>query len=157
MKNEISRKVGVITMHSVINYGSFLQAYATQTIIEKLGYECEIIDYQFPNDWHFKRGVFGVSGIKSQLLNIIHKVGIKPGHRKKTKLKKATKKYLHLSKMYRNPCEIKRTPQSMIFMLQGVIKHGIRNTQKEMMFFFCRLLLKMLRKYRFLLVLQGGI
>lgn len=110
MKNEISRKVGVITMHSVINYGSFLQAYATQTIIEKLGYECEIIDYQFPNDWHFKRGVFGVSGIKSQLLNIIHKVGIKPGHRKKTKLKKATKKYLHLSKMYRNPCEIKRTP-----------------------------------------------
>lgn len=64
MKNKALKKVGVVTMHKVINYGSFLQAYATQFIIEKLGYECEIIDYEFPNKWHFEKGVIGTSGVK---------------------------------------------------------------------------------------------
>ena len=38
-------KVDVITRHSVANYGSILQSYATQKAIEGLGHECEIIDY----------------------------------------------------------------------------------------------------------------
>lgn len=38
-------KVAVITRHAISNYGSLLQAYATQKIFEKLGNSCEIIDY----------------------------------------------------------------------------------------------------------------
>lgn len=38
-------KVAVITRHAISNYGSLLQAYATQKTIEKIGYNCEIIDY----------------------------------------------------------------------------------------------------------------
>ena len=38
-------KVSVITRHAITNYGSLLQALATQVIIEKLGYDCEIINY----------------------------------------------------------------------------------------------------------------
>lgn len=38
-------KVAVITRHAVSNYGSLLQAIATQHIIENLGHSCEIIDY----------------------------------------------------------------------------------------------------------------
>ena len=38
-------KVDVITRHSVANYGSILQSYATQKAIEELNHECEIIDY----------------------------------------------------------------------------------------------------------------
>lgn len=38
-------KVSIITRHSVINYGSLLQAYAIQKVIEKLGHTCEIVDY----------------------------------------------------------------------------------------------------------------
>ena len=38
-------KVGIITMHKVMNYGSILQAYATQEIVRNLGYDCELIDY----------------------------------------------------------------------------------------------------------------
>lgn len=40
------KKVDVITRHAIGNYGSILQAYATQIVFEKLGYDCEIIDYQ---------------------------------------------------------------------------------------------------------------
>lgn len=39
------KKVAVITRHSVANYGSVLQSYATQKIFESLGTECVIIDY----------------------------------------------------------------------------------------------------------------
>ncbi|WP_296877266.1 polysaccharide pyruvyl transferase family protein [Thomasclavelia sp.] len=39
-------KISIITMHRIVNYGSVLQAYATQYIFEKMGCETEIIDYQ---------------------------------------------------------------------------------------------------------------
>lgn len=38
-------KVGVITRHAVPNYGSLLQSYATQVVLEKMGYDVEIINY----------------------------------------------------------------------------------------------------------------
>ena len=41
-------KVAIITLHRVYNYGSVLQAYATQTIFEREGLETYIIDYITP-------------------------------------------------------------------------------------------------------------
>jgi hypothetical protein len=38
-------KISIITLHTVKNYGSVLQAYATQKKFEKMGCEVEIIDY----------------------------------------------------------------------------------------------------------------
>jgi polysaccharide pyruvyl transferase WcaK-like protein len=38
-------KICIITLHRVFNYGSALQAYATQKIFEQTGNEVEIIDY----------------------------------------------------------------------------------------------------------------
>lgn len=38
-------KINIITRHAPANYGSLLQTYATQLILEKLGYESEIINY----------------------------------------------------------------------------------------------------------------
>ena len=40
-------RIGIITMHRVLNIGSVLQAYATQKAFEKLGYESELIDYKY--------------------------------------------------------------------------------------------------------------
>lgn len=42
------KTVGIITVHRYHNYGSALQAYATQRIFEQLGYEAFIIDYKCP-------------------------------------------------------------------------------------------------------------
>lgn len=39
-------RLGIITFHSVINYGSALQAYAMQEGIAKLGVDTELIDYR---------------------------------------------------------------------------------------------------------------
>ena len=38
-------KVGLLTFHNTLNYGSALQVFATQEALKKLNIECEIIDY----------------------------------------------------------------------------------------------------------------
>lgn len=42
------KKASLITMHRIYNYGSVLQSYATQRILEDAGLECEILDYISP-------------------------------------------------------------------------------------------------------------
>ena len=39
------KTITVITLHNIRNYGSVLQALATQHIMEMLGLECTLIDY----------------------------------------------------------------------------------------------------------------
>lgn len=41
------KTIGIITILKTNNYGAELQAYATQAILNKLGYDAEIIDYLF--------------------------------------------------------------------------------------------------------------
>jgi len=48
----MGKKVGLITIHDIFNYGSVLQSYATQKVLTDLGYEVEIIDYKYPNAYH---------------------------------------------------------------------------------------------------------
>jgi hypothetical protein len=40
-------RIGIITMHKVLNCGSALQAYALQRKLREMGYESEIIDYKY--------------------------------------------------------------------------------------------------------------
>ena len=42
------KKIAIITLHAVRNYGSVIQAWATQRIFEKMGYKAVIIDYRRP-------------------------------------------------------------------------------------------------------------
>lgn len=39
-------KVGILTMHRVYNYGSFMQAYALRRTIESMGHEVELRDFK---------------------------------------------------------------------------------------------------------------
>lgn len=39
------KKIGLITIHDTLNYGSLLQTYALYKAIESLGVEIELIDY----------------------------------------------------------------------------------------------------------------
>ncbi len=46
-----NKKIDIITLHRTVNYGSVLQAYATQQVLMKMGYDVEIIDY-YPERLH---------------------------------------------------------------------------------------------------------
>lgn len=57
-------KVGILSMQRIINYGSFLQAYALKTLLEEQGHKVQFVDYRVgmplieSNDAN-KRGVLG--------------------------------------------------------------------------------------------------
>lgn len=52
-------RIGIITIHRLINFGTALQAYALQKYLQKTtDHQIEIIDYVFPNSFHKKRKTF---------------------------------------------------------------------------------------------------
>lgn len=51
----MKKKIGILTMHKVLNFGSALQAYALLKKIESIGFFTELIDYSYPNAEHCKR------------------------------------------------------------------------------------------------------
>lgn len=72
MNDFFKKKVGVLTFHMAHNYGAMLQAYALTIAVQKLGYNCEIIDYRFSyidrwsrierlSDLVYRHGKFGGS------------------------------------------------------------------------------------------------
>ena len=38
-------KIGIMTIHTTFNYGAVLQAYATEELLNGLGYDAELVDY----------------------------------------------------------------------------------------------------------------
>ncbi|MEE6646635.1 hypothetical protein PS395_02810 [Limosilactobacillus pontis] len=39
------KKVGIMSMQRIYNYGSFLQAYSLRSMIQDLGYNVKFVDY----------------------------------------------------------------------------------------------------------------
>lgn len=53
------KRVGIVTMHKIHNYGSALQAAATLHVFRRRGYSAELIDYAYPNRMHRQSSVRG--------------------------------------------------------------------------------------------------
>ena len=105
-------KVAVITRHAITNYGSLLQAIATQEIVKQLGNECEIIDYIRKDEsfWKSERTLIKkkTEWNNSPLKKLIYLALRSPesiiaGKR----FSKERKKYLNLGKCYSSAKELK--------------------------------------------------
>lgn len=104
-------RIGIITMHKPINFGSALQAYALQHTIERLGHSAEIIDYQYPNKIH----QINESKIKKYIKNVIHFINCAalgfPNYRQLLRYRKYWKEKYHLSALsYKSRDEIINNP-----------------------------------------------
>ena len=92
------KKIGLMTIYHVPNYGSVLQTYATQELIKSLGCECVVLRYRYPNEWHCKldprRGRKSLKGIIAKLF------GLTPNHRKSNKLDRFREKHFNFSREY---------------------------------------------------------
>ena len=67
-------RINVITRHAPGNYGSLLQAIATQKIFQQLDYDCRIIDYIPKGETGAKVAFTQVKGKKNWNKNIIKKI-----------------------------------------------------------------------------------
>ena len=74
----IKKKVGIVTMHKVPNFGSALQAYALQQKVDSLGCDAEIIDYYYPNEYHCEKQGLNYfpqrSLVRLFLLNVVGRI-----------------------------------------------------------------------------------
>ena len=64
-------RVAIVTLHRVYNYGSVLQAYATQRVFEKRGHDAKIVDYITPQRTKWR--LFWGKGAEGQS-NIIYRI-----------------------------------------------------------------------------------
>ncbi len=92
----MSKKIGLITIWHVPNFGSVLQTYATQEIIKKLGFECVLLNYKYPNQWHYSQG----RKPKSLRSVIGYILGLSPYHRKSKKLNKFKNRFFNFSSSF---------------------------------------------------------
>lgn len=99
-------EIGILTYHAAYNYGSVLQAFATQEIIKQLGYKAEIINYRMDEQKKFYklyRPYYGIRFFAKDLMQIpVHSQRMLRAER----FEKFFQTYFSLSKEYSSPNEI---------------------------------------------------
>lgn len=104
-------------MHNVIHHGSVLQAYATQLLFERLGYDTVIIDYKYPNRWQEEHGIHIYrSSLKTRIAQCL---GLKAKYRRRKKILRFMKKYYQLTCKYSDINELKANPPSFDIYVTG--------------------------------------
>lgn len=107
------KKVGILTMHRVINYGSALQAYATMKTIANLGYDAELIDYIFPNKKIRQNVLIRIKKILAKIMILLFY-----GDKKK-RFEKFYSKYYKCSEQYNSPYELNSANFAYDILLTG--------------------------------------
>lgn len=113
------KTIGIITIHKVYNYGSILQAFALQTVCERLGFQVEIIDYRFPNAFHFAKMECEShkKNVKAFILKLCYGLALYKQHRA---IDCFVSQYLHLSeRKYASPDELKASPPQYDIYMTG--------------------------------------
>ena len=72
-----NKKIDIITLHRVGNYGSVLQAYALQEVFEKKGNKVEIIDY-YPRRLTILGMLKGLKNKSKKLIKAVYKEYFSP-------------------------------------------------------------------------------
>ena len=114
----MGKKIGIITMHKVLNYGSALQAYALQKVLEDMGHDVEIIDYVYPNEYHkqFQAKPPIWRKILSSLINYIKG---NSNSSRQILFDEFYSKHFNLSKTYNSPVELRNNPPVYDIYLTG--------------------------------------
>lgn len=99
------KKIGLVTIYDVPNYGTVLQAYATKRIFENMGCEVTTIQYTRKNAWVRSRYLMTKSCF---LKNFIHRLQVTHYGRMVVRLEKFRRQYLSLSKKYDTLEELKK-------------------------------------------------
>lgn len=119
--------VGIITIHCISNFGSLLQSYATQKVIENLGYRPKIINYKYPNEYHLaenkKTSPYSISPPTFWMrfrMAIYARTVLKSDLKKKVLLfRKAQNTMLYLTDEYKNQKSLRQNPPKFDIYLTG--------------------------------------
>lgn len=97
-----NKKIALMTIFQVPNYGSVLQTYATQIFLLKLGYDCDVINYHYPNDWHYQTYVKRINPIRSLVRTIFLFLRLRPADKFLHSINQFRKNKLHLTRKFKD-------------------------------------------------------
>lgn len=101
------KKIGIITYHSAYNFGSTLQAYATQEALKKLGYDCEIINYRMPEQkYYYEKNIRIRYGVKSTIKDILQLQNYKKRKQRANGYERFIHDFLMLSPEFNEPEQV---------------------------------------------------
>lgn len=102
----MKKKVGLLTFHAAYNYGSVLQAYATKVSIDKLGAECQTINFRFKG----QEKMYALYNFHGNLRSILSNFYVMPKHllraQRSRRFESFIKEYLNPTKVVRSRSEI---------------------------------------------------
>lgn len=101
------KKIGILTYHTGFNYGASLQAFALQTMINKYGYENEIINFE-TECFVASREMFSRKPTRlKEFVKIISRIPYWPSLKRRQQMfNDYTKHTLHTSPLYRTEQEM---------------------------------------------------
>ena len=67
-------KIGIVTCHRVPNHGSYLQAWSLSHYLKREGYDVEIVDYIYPNLYHFRKVYDKEDGGEKRISSIFDRI-----------------------------------------------------------------------------------
>lgn len=111
-------KIGVITYHSAYNFGSVLQAYATQESIEKIGYSVEIVNYRMKSQIKYYSMIHLNNGLKAFLKDLLHLPQIGKYITRKNRFEQFIEE-LNLTKEFNEPEEVDEADEMFDIFVSG--------------------------------------
>lgn len=122
-----NKKVLIITMHRIKNFGSALQAWALQESVKKMGYDACMIDYKYPNGYYFSHATKNPSIQKplwkkitlKKIFNVIKRKFLYQTKKQNELFSQFWSKYFILTKTYDSPEELQTTPPEADIYMTG--------------------------------------
>lgn len=104
------KKIGILTFHSVLNYGGMLQAYALNKYLNKNGFDTYTIDYDSPdvtNEYKLIYTDIKRLGIKKCTKGNIRKIlNLRTNYKRKKEFKKFKNTYIKMTERLKNKKDI---------------------------------------------------
>ncbi len=114
------KKVGIITFHAAHNYGSNLQAYSLQKTINRMGCNCEIINFRTERQKDQYRPLTKRKGLKYLIKNTYFLLNYKSRKQKYNNFESFINSKLHVSeKEYSSLNELIKSPPVYDYYISG--------------------------------------
>lgn len=112
-------KIGIITYHAAYNFGSMLQAYATQEALRKLGHEVVVLNYRMPSQKRFYKEYRTEYGKLNFLQDILQFPMHKEKKIRKNRYEEFLNKFFVLSDEFNEPEEMKAYCEDLDVIISG--------------------------------------
>lgn len=114
----MQKQVGIITYHSAYNFGSVLQAYATERAVDMLGHKVTILNYRMNSQYEYYKTIHTNLGIKRLAKDLLYIPVLRKYDLRKQRFESFIAS-MNLTKEFKEPEDAKEYADSFDVFLSG--------------------------------------